>query len=266
MIITCPSCATRYKVPDGAFGAEGRNVRCKACSFEWLAVAEEPIEAPAGEDEAADATADPDVATEQGDGEPDELKGETVPDEPLRVPVEPRAPADIESAARRRIRRDERAQRSRRRRRIVMVAAATVAMLMVPPYVLRHAIVDLYPAAEPFYEMVGVPINKFGLDFANVRVAREFENGLPVLTVAGDVVNVSSGDVVVPRVRLGLRDSRNQEIYHWTVSVSDDPLPPEGRARFATRLAAPPNEAADVQVRFNGRPGKERSQASLSGS
>lgn len=158
---------------------------------------------------------------------------------------------DIESEAWR----AETHARAQRRRNLIgwLALAACVTVFVGGGYEYRKAIVTTLPAAAALYEALGLDINIRGMEFANVELSREFENGLPVLTVRGEVVNVSERTVDVPRIRLGLRDSAMTEIYHWTMAVGTEPLAPYSRAKFATKLAAPPPEANNVVVRFHDR-------------
>lgn len=71
MILTCPSCGTRYVVKDGAIPSAGRTVRCAQCKHSWHqepGAAEEtgePTDQPAGQDTGA-GTLDHPLGDERG--------------------------------------------------------------------------------------------------------------------------------------------------------------------------------------------------------
>ena len=52
MILTCPACATQYRLKDGAIPPEGRQVRCAACKHKWHQDGEADASAEAGGDAA----------------------------------------------------------------------------------------------------------------------------------------------------------------------------------------------------------------------
>jgi predicted Zn finger-like uncharacterized protein len=47
MLLVCPSCRTRYVVPDNAVGIDGRQVRCANCKHSWFQAGVVPQVAPA---------------------------------------------------------------------------------------------------------------------------------------------------------------------------------------------------------------------------
>jgi len=106
------------------------------------------------------------------------------------------------------------------------------------------------PATTRLYAAAGEEINLRGLEFRNVAYERQTEGGLPVLAVKGEVVNVAGKSVALPRLRVGLLDETQKELYHWTFALSEPVLPPDEAASFVTRLSSPPPEARDIEIRF----------------
>ena len=56
--------------------------------------------------------------------------------------------------------------------------------------------------------------------------------------------------MTLPRLRVGLRDENQNELYHWTFALEASALPPNEAASFITRLSSPPPESRDIEVRF----------------
>ena len=120
-------------------------------------------------------------------------------------------------------------------------------------FAMREQVVSRLPGSARLYAAVGYPVNLRGLDLVNVNVTRGVEKGMPVLAVTGEIVNISDTTRPVPEIRFSLRNELSQEIYHWTGRAEAGELGPAGRARFLTRLAAPPAAAWELQVRFTGQ-------------
>jgi hypothetical protein len=114
----------------------------------------------------------------------------------------------------------------------------------------RRDIAAFWPSTVRLYEAAGAPINLVGFELSNVSYERQDENGLPVLAVSGEVLNVSGETKRVPRLRVGLRDENQQELYHWTFALAESELQPDAKATFVTRLSSPPPAARDLEVRF----------------
>ena len=120
----------------------------------------------------------------------------------------------------------------------------------------RRDIATFWPATAKLYEAAGAPINLVGFELAQVSYERQDENGLPVLAIKGQVVNVSDETKAIPRVRVALLDDKQKELYHWTFALAEPELKPKEKASFVTRLSSPPVGARDLEVRFV-EPGEE---------
>ncbi len=246
MIISCSRCETSYEVEPSYFEPDGRKVKCSSCGTVWFQgyIRPEDIEA----FEESHAVEDPQEKfeeVEEGDIEFSE-GDDNQPD------------GDIKTEAHRLVAaaKQKNAGRTVRNKRIVSImkgwgtlAAAILLFAGISVYY-RINIVKTFPASAQLYEWLDMPVNVRGMSFANVVYKNDFENGLPILAIKGEVVNLTNEQKTLPRVRLGLVDATNRELYHWSVRVDNKPLGPNGRVKFVTRLASPPAGAQGLVVRF----------------
>jgi len=158
-------------------------------------------------------------------------------------------PPDIESVAARRARADARRRRNRLRiplpLAIVALATLCAALLGWRKDIVRHA-----PQLASFYSAIGLPVNLRGLAFADLKIGNEIHDGVPVLVVEGMIVSTVSKPVEVPRLRFALRNATGAEVYAWTAQPSQPVLGAFENMPFRSRLASPPAEGHDIQVRF----------------
>jgi predicted Zn finger-like uncharacterized protein len=159
---------------------------------------------------------------------------------------------DIETFAARRARRD--ALRGRQWLKpglpaaILALIAANAAVV-----VWRADIVRLLPQTASLYATIGLPVNLRGLVFDDIRMSRVEHEGVGVLVVEGAIVNVTGRPVEVPRLRLAVRNEGKSEIYVWTTRATSSILGPGETLPFRSRLASPPADGREVQVRFFNR-------------
>lgn len=242
MIISCSHCQTSYEVDASYFEPDGRKVKCSSCSTVWF----QPYKRPEDVIDVEKTSSDSPVA-----GVKDQLE-DTTGDQ------EDSPGGDIKSEAQRLVAaaKNIKAQRLRGSRQMVSAMigwgslAATIAVVAGLSIYFRLSIVKALPGSAQLYAQLGMPVNVRGMAFANVVYKRDFENGLPVLAIKGEVVNLTGKKLELPRVRFGLLDATDQELYHWSTRIDKKPIGPYGHVKFVTRLASPPKNAQGLIVRF----------------
>lgn len=236
MILTCPSCSTRYQADSARFVPPGRNVRCAKCGHVWF---QTPPEIEPEPEPALEPVAAP-------------------PPEPAPAPAAPIAPVSMQSA----IKPSERPQpappRPRRPSRNAMIADAVAwaALIFLAITIgwaavqYRQTIVELWPGVSPLYDVLGLPVETEGIALQDVAYQHEVEDGQPVLAVMGKIVNISDRELPVPVIRVMLSDEGQHEIYHWMFDAGVPSLKPGAESPFVTRLSSPPAEARILNIRF----------------
>jgi hypothetical protein len=125
--------------------------------------------------------------------------------------------------------------------------------LAVALLVWRADMVRLMPQTAGFYKMVGLDVNLRGLLFRDVKVSTETVEGKRVLVIEGAVVGDARKSVDLPRLRFSVRDAQGAEIYAWSTVLDQTLLRPGERIQFKSRLASPPAEGRNIDIRFFNR-------------
>jgi predicted Zn finger-like uncharacterized protein len=238
MILTCPQCATQYRVDAAKFPAGGRSVRCAKCSHRWRqdaprAEASEPVFAvPAPEPVHA-----PDPVPE-----PPRRAAYVAPELAVSAPepvlAEPRVRATSSWP---------------RRLGLGLGWAALVAVVLVigvSASVFRQQVAQAWPRSASLYAALGLPVNPVGIEFADVTHRQETEDGQAVLSIAGKLVNASARKVAVPPIEVTLTDGTRHAVLRKSFAAGVAELLPHQTASFLARLSSPPAAARHLELRF----------------
>jgi predicted Zn finger-like uncharacterized protein len=275
MFIVCPHCTTSYAIDLATLGDTGRTVRCSRCQEVWLARPEDAVAAPVplhAMAEAGDADHMPETADAEWEmlasGDPDEDQpmvdspplAAGWPDDAEAEPADDMAEHDELADAQGRppwFRRllGRPASPGAAGKSVFNLPATTAAMgaLVVALLVWRGDVVRLMPQTAAFYKMAGLDVNLRGVAFGDLKVATETVDGKPVLVIEGAVISTNKKPVDLPRLRFSVRDAQGAEIYAWNAVLDQAMLKPGERVAFKSRLASPPAEGRNIDIRFFNR-------------
>jgi predicted Zn finger-like uncharacterized protein len=278
MHIVCPHCTTSYAIDLATLGVAGRAVRCSRCKEVWLARPQDAIDVAASVPAMAEAgkqASDQEAAAEwealareddgqqtpvvdspsiAGDWAADGDSSHTEPD----WPVIARSDGQDTGAARpRRLSwfpnpfKSPASSRAPGKPSVgLSTVCAAMGALVLGLIIWRVDVVRLLPQTATFYKMVGLEVNLRGLVFKDMKITSETVEGKPVLVIEGVITGETRKPVELPRLRFSVRDAQGAEIYAWNAVLEQPVLKPGERAWFKSRLASPPPEARNIDIRF----------------
>lgn len=211
MILTCPSCSTRYLIDPTSLGVTGRVVRCARCSHSWSEVP--PKDMPKLVDVLPPA---------------DKIKP---------IPPGSNLPA---------------LQKNRITKTWVGWAALFSVIVAVAAGTLlaRDHIIAVWPGAAQIY--AGLGLDEYAvarvLVVRNVQQGSSTENGQRIVTVTGEITNISDHYLDVPRVIVQVLDASKNVIDAGYADPADSTLDAGQTTVFSTRITDPPKNAANLNV------------------
>jgi predicted Zn finger-like uncharacterized protein len=233
MILTCPECATRYRLDPALLAPKGCRVRCTACATVWF---EKP--------EKTEDRFEPPPSSEYAPPVEDIPKSVR----PLPDPLALRAAQTSSSA------------KSKLVGLMVGVALAGVlaAGLAWTAVERRGEIVGLWVPSALVFEMVGLKISLpgEGLVFDQIKTALV---GTPeagaTLTVTGKIINMTNVERALPPVTVSLSDAQDpvpREI--WPLSLPISRIEAEKAFPFTFTHAVKEGDGERLTLRFSGHP------------
>jgi predicted Zn finger-like uncharacterized protein len=263
MIISCPSCSARYAVDESKIGPRGRTVKCAKCGHTWtqsapppdeaatLPVREEPRPAPRAMRE--DAVSDSDVRDFRASLDAAVERDRRRMDESEEIGRKP--------SRRRRSDRSERSGVPAVRRgpspwpaRIAwLVLLGVIGGIVGGSIAMREQIVEAWPPAERLYQAVGLvppPIEE-RLGVRNVKHGYGTGDDANVLSVQGEIVNISDSPSDVPDLRILFLNNGGEVLKRVTVAAPEKRMLPGESVTFRTRIPSPPAEAKHIDVGFD---------------
>ena len=114
----------------------------------------------------------------------------------------------------------------------------------------KNTIINYFPKSAAAYELYGFETNIVGLEFVNINVRHQNQDGLDFLLVNGSIMNNSKSTKILPKIRGYLIDRDNNSIFDWPIPIAKTSLAAGEIVSFKSGMKDPAATAQKVKFQF----------------
>ncbi len=282
MIITCPNCQTRYQVGANTIGSVGRKVLCASCNRSWQAHAEQEadrikkpqlvdvnskFEAQDYDDklfnDADEAALDDKFAKEEQTIKEEEIEPKAEEkvikrrsEDKKTKKVEENENSDFAKSKRQKDmqhRHKTKAKNlplSRIKHNTQYFMMFILLSVILGGFVFKNNIVRIIPQMAVLYELVGIDVNIFGLEFNDVKTTRSINDAQEKMSITAKISNITNEPIKVPVIIVTILGANNEKLLQWGATPSVQMIGRGETIEFKTQVNSAPFGSTSVSLSF----------------
>lgn len=230
MIITCPNCAAKFMLLDGALGLTGKKVRCGVCSTLWH-------QSP----QVSHTTPEYTISNE--------LEFTGVEDIPQAVkPLEETAANSFAFNEKILLKGDY----SVKKKSLLGYASACAVFLCIMALCvfLRNSVVQIWPGAGAIYALAGIDLSVPGQGLVFEKITADSDTKTGALSVQGYIINLTSKRQYVSLIEASAISVDGKALKVWYIEPPEKTLEKESKMPFKAIYNTAIPDAHTVNLRF----------------